>query len=170
MKISNYFTLDEFTKSEKASKLGIIEQYNPPISVVENLKKLAVNVADPIREKFGSWSPTNGYRCAKLNELVGGAKSSRHLTGNAFDETFIKDGKNISYEVFFWLLENKATVKWTKIIWEKGDVNNPDWLHIEHVEGEKQRVFVLFKDKPGQYPNYFDTDYYKKHKEKGLVK
>lgn len=173
MKISKYFSLEEFTRSETASKLGMIEQYNPSQEVIENLKKLAVNVADPIREQFGPWSPTNGYRCSKLNEYfrktIGASKNSKHLTGQAFDETFIKGGKNISHEVFYWLLANRDTVKWTKIIWEKGNVDCPRWLHVEYVEGEKQRVFVKIDGVPG-YPNYFETAYYLQHREKGLVK
>lgn len=169
MKISKYFSLEEFLKSETAARRGFLEQYKPTISVVNNLKKLAENVADPIREKFGAWSPTCAYRCERLNKTVGGVQNSRHLTGNAFDETFIKNGKNISSEVFFWLLANKKNVKWTKIIWEKGDVENPNWLHIEYVEGEKQRVFTKINGVSG-YPNYFETEYYLKHREKGLVK
>lgn len=169
MKISKYFSLEEFLKSETAARRGFLEQYKPTISVVNNLKKLAENVADPIREKFGAWSPTCAYRCERLNKTVGGVQNSRHLTGNAFDETFFKEGENISSEVFFWLLANKKNVKWTKIIWEKGDVENPNWLHIEYVEGEKQRVFTKINGVSG-YPNYFETEYYLKHREKGLVK
>lgn len=168
MKISKYFTLQEFTTSETAMKQGIIEQYSPSDEVIENLKLLAKEVADKIRVQFGSFTPTNGYRCKRLNTLVGGSKNSQHLHGKAFDETFIKEGKNISNEIFFWLLANKETVKWTKIIWEKGDENNPRWLHIEH-DREKFKKDIIVYDGTS-YVDYFQTKMYQKHKQEGLIK
>jgi len=168
MKIGKYFTLEEFTRSQRAEKEKITDQYKPPQEVIDNLKKLATLVADPIREQFGSFSPSSGYRCTALNKAVGGARSSEHLFGRAFDETFRKNGVNISAKVFFWLIENKEDVQWTKIIWEYGNSENPDWLHIEHVEGEKQQVLLKLGGSP--YLNYFDTSFYTKHKKIGLIK
>ena len=168
MKVGKYFNLEEFTRSQRAEKEKIEEQYTPSDEVIENIKKLATKVADPIREKFGSFSPSSGYRCERLNKSVGGAKSSKHLLGKAFDETFRKNGVNISASVFFWLIANKEDVQWTKIIWEYGNSENPDWLHIEHVEGENQQVLLKLGGSP--YMNYFDTSFYTKHKEKGLIK
>jgi len=169
MKVSKYFTLKEFQSSEIAKKNGYTEQFSlPPIEVIENIRLLATIVADPIREFFGSFSPTNGYRCERLNKAVKGVKNSKHTKGQAFDETFIKDGKNVSDTVFFWLLKNKDTVHWTKIIWEYGNEDSPAWLHIEYVKGEKQQVFVK-KSKNPAYLNYYNTDFYKVHKEQGKL-
>jgi len=169
MKVGKYFTLKEFQSSEIAKKNGYTEQFElPPFEVIENIRLLATIVADPIRDFFGPFSPTNGWRCERLNKAVKGAKNSKHTKGQAFDETFIKDGKNVSDTVFFWLLENKDTVHWTKIIWEYGNVDCPAWLHIEYVKGEKQRVFVK-KSKNPVYLNYYNTDFYKIHKGRGKV-
>ena len=171
MKISKYFQLHEFLRSNTAKKKGYTEQNNPSQIVIDNLTKLAVNVADPIREFWGSFSPTNGYRCKRLNGAVGGARSSKHMQGKAMDETFVtKEGKNASQEVFFWLLENKDTCKWTKIIWEFGNTDCPNWLHIEFDEEEQRKGTVLVKFELTPYLDYYSSSLYAIHKNKGFVK
>ena len=165
MNISENFTLAEFTSSETAKTLGIMEQFNPSPIIIHNLTLLAQMVAEPIREKFGSFSPTCAYRSKKVNESIKpkGATNSRHITGQAIDETFIKGGCNISDKVFYWLI--KSDVPWTKIIWEMGDNDLPRWLHIEYVEGEKQAVYYTFDRK--NYPPYFGSVLEKYHKVNG---
>lgn len=163
MKISKYFTLEEFINSETAMKQGIKEQYNPSTEIKNNIIALATNLADPIREKFGSFSPTCGYRCERLNKLVGGVKNSEHTRGQAFDETFIRDGKNICNEVAFWLiLESK--LKWSKLILEmpfkeqsKDFSQNYRWLHIGYDQSSlKNEILIAKKNTWGQtvYENW----------------
>ena len=118
MKLSKNFSLAELTRSTTATKQNIKEQFIPPSNIVENLSQLCENVLQPIRNEFGSFSPNSGYRCDALNKAVKGAKNSEHTKGKAADITIYKQGKNITGDVFFWLLENQQTVKWTKIIWE----------------------------------------------------
>lgn len=171
MKLSEHFTLNEFVTSETAMKNGFTEQYQPPLEVVNNLKKLAINIAEPIRKEFGSFSPTVAYRCKRTNDKVGGAKSSEHLIGCAFDETFIRNQKNISSEVFFWIL--KGGIKdFGQIIWEFGDVYNPRWLHISYNEkNQRRQVLVARKNVLGKtiYENYYSSEYFTTHRAKGLI-
>ena len=162
MQISKYFSLKEFTSSETAMKEGFSENFNPPSGIIENLKKLAEKVADPIRVEWGAFSPTVAYRCERLNNAVGGAKNSQHLHGEAFDETFIHDGKNISEQVFFWLVNNRNKIPFTKLIWEKGDELQPRWLHIGYTEGVKQEIMYTFNGK--DYIPYFGSVMEKHHK------
>lgn len=161
MKISKYFNLEEFINSETAMKQGIKEQYNPSTEVKNNIIALATNLADPIREKFGSFSPTCGYRCERLNKLVGGVKNSEHTRGQAFDETFIRDGKNICDEVAKWLIYESG-LKWSKLILEiplatqSGTVNYR-WLHIGYDQNNlNNQILVARKDILGRttYQNY----------------
>lgn len=171
MQLSEHFSLNEFTNSETAKKdpKKYAEQFNPPANIIENLKYGAVNVAEPIRAKFGPFAPTCAYRCPALNTQVTGNQhsTSMHLTAEALDETFIIDGKNQSDKVFFWLIENKKTIPFTELIWEKGDVNEPNWLHIGWRKQKEQEIMVFIN---GKYINYFDSSYYKEHKKKGLIK
>ena len=163
MNISENFTLKEFLQSETANKNGFLEQYSPPETVIHNVTLLSQKVAERIRAKFGPFTPTCAYRCDRTNAKVGGAKYSKHKTGQAFDETFILNGKNISDKVFYWLL--KSDVEWTKIIWEYGDNDNPNWLHIEYVEGAKKEVYYIFKK--GVYVPYLGSVLEKYHKSSG---
>jgi hypothetical protein len=165
MKLTTNFSLSEFTASETAMKNGFAEQYQPTKEIVDNLRKLAQHLAEPIRAKFGSFSPTVAYRCERLNNAVKGAKKSEHLQGKAFDETFIKDGVNISGEVFKWLL--KSGLQWSKLIWEFGDENNPRWLHIGYDETNlNNEVLIAKKNTFGKtiYINYKGSDLETKHK------
>lgn len=164
MNLSKNFTLAEFCNSETAKKHGIISQFNPSNEVISNLKFGAENIAEKIRVEFGAFSPTCAYRSPELNTVVGGSKKSMHLTGEAFDETFIREGANISAKVFFWLLKSK--LPFTELIWEKGNEKNPNWLHIGWRKQPEKEV-LWFDGKT--YFNYYDSELYLKHKSFGYV-
>lgn len=69
------------------------EQYNPPTEVIENLRALCVNILQPLREALNS--PVNlnsGYRCPSLNQAIGGARNSQHMTGHAADIIDLNNG------------------------------------------------------------------------------
>ena len=163
MNISENFTIQEFTNSETAKKNNFLEQFNPSDDVVHNLTLLAQRIAEPIRSKFGSFSPTCAYRCQRLNDAVKGAKVSQHLTGQAFDETFIKDGKNISDKVFYWLIN--SNVPFTKLIWEFGNNDMPNWLHIGYEEGKQKEIYYTFGK--NKYIAYHGSVLEKYHKVNG---
>ena len=86
-----------------------------------------------------------------------------HQTGEAFDETFIIDGKNQSSKVFLWLLKHKDTIPFTELIWEKGDLNEPNWIHVGWRKIGYQKVLV-FNGKT--YENYYGSKLQKKHENK----
>lgn len=69
------------------------EQYNPPTEVIENLRALCVNILQPLRDALNS--PVNlnsGYRCPSLNQAIGGARNSQHMTGHAADIIDLNNG------------------------------------------------------------------------------
>lgn len=84
MKLSENFSLSEFTRSDTADRLGI--DNTPSGEVVANLTELCRAVLQPLREAWGEPLRINsGYRCPALNKAVGGVKTSQHVTGNACD-------------------------------------------------------------------------------------
>lgn len=84
--LSEHFSLEEMVRSKTAA-LGKIINIAHPLAV-ENLRRLCVEVLEPIRKEFGSPIHVNsGYRCPALNNLVGGVKNSYHLSGRAADIT-----------------------------------------------------------------------------------
>ena len=82
--LSDHFTLEEMTASETARKMRI--DNTPPDFAIKNLKILCTQVLEPARQKFGHpLTITSGFRCLKLNRLVGGQPNSYHLKGMAAD-------------------------------------------------------------------------------------
>lgn len=77
IKLSKNFTYDEMIHSATAKRLNI--DNTPNARELENLRVLCQTVLQPIRDKRGSAiTVTSGYRCPKLNALVGGSKTSQH--------------------------------------------------------------------------------------------
>lgn len=90
MKLTDHFSLSEFTRSSTADRLHINNTIDLSVpsgqSVFKNLKNLCEQVLEPLREHFGI--PVvicSGYRCPQLNKAVGGVPNSQHLKGEAAD-------------------------------------------------------------------------------------
>jgi len=84
VKLSPNFTLEEFTTSQVATRLGI--DNTPPPVVVDNLQRLCVDVLEPLRRAINA--PiiiSSGYRCPELNRAVHGSAGSGHMYGTAAD-------------------------------------------------------------------------------------
>ena len=79
-----YFTLQELWKSATATRKGINNQPNG--EAARRLRDLVTFILDPLRE---AWQApiivTSAYRCPKLNQAVGGSRTSQHLLGMAAD-------------------------------------------------------------------------------------
>jgi zinc D-Ala-D-Ala carboxypeptidase len=89
-KLSPHFTLHELVASQTAARKEIDEQFSPPEAIIDNLKFLAKNLLEKLRELNGN-SPlfiSSGYRCPRLNRAVGGVSNSQHLEGQAADIDF----------------------------------------------------------------------------------
>jgi len=84
MRISKSFVLDEFLVSQTAERNGI--DMAPPDDVMENLHILVNTCLQPLRDSLGSVIYiSSGYRPMVLNTLIGGSKTSAHMTGSAAD-------------------------------------------------------------------------------------
>ena len=89
-RLSENFTLDEFTRSDVAIKLGIINE--PGEKEIEALRVLVNITIQPLRDNLGIPIHINsGYRCPELNKAVGGVPTSQHQKGEAADLSI--DGK-----------------------------------------------------------------------------
>lgn len=115
-----YFTIEEMTKSQTA-KLYHIDN-TPSKEVVENLKKV-MYILDIVRAHIGKPILVNsGYRCKRLNEMVGGVQNSMHTKGLAADvRTKEKEDINI---IFDFLKKNQKELKIKELI------NYKTFIHI----------------------------------------
>lgn len=84
MQLSEHFDLEEFTRSRAASVYRI--KNVPNDSQLKNLQILCLQVLEPARKITNR--PiiiTSGYRCPRLNSIVGGRPNSYHTKGMAAD-------------------------------------------------------------------------------------
>jgi len=103
MNLSKHFTLNELTRSATAEKHGIDNslRFSCDAWIIENLETLCKCVLEPIRDYVGGPVFVNsGYRCTRLNEVLGGRATSQHLTGYAADITWDGFSENCLEIVF----------------------------------------------------------------------
>ena len=135
--ISKHLSFDEATHSDTADKLGIINN-NPNLSVIANMKLLAENVFEPIREHFKTPIYVSSmYRGLNLNQAVKGSITSQHCSGQAMDIDMGDKGKPSNKEIFDYIKKNLV---WDQLIFEFGTDKNPDWVHVSfsNVKNRKQ--------------------------------
>ena len=120
-----YFTYNELTASATAKRLGIANV--PSYEEWDNLRALVENVLDPLREAWGvPIIVTSGYRCNKLNDMVGGAKNSQHTRGMAADIRTLSDIPAENRRLFN--LARTMGLDFDQLIDEHGY----DWVHISY--------------------------------------
>lgn len=83
MNLSPHFTLTELTQSQVADAHDI--NNTPDAEEIENLKRLCIEILEPLRAKVGPIQITSGYRCIALNRAVGSKDTSDHIDGRAAD-------------------------------------------------------------------------------------
>lgn len=139
MKLSDNLTLKEAIKSSTAIRLGIDNE--PTIEHLENLKAIAQNVFQPIRKHFGvPIAVTSGYRSEALNAAIKGSSRSQHCKGEALDLDADVFGGVSNREIFEYILDH---IDYDQLIWEFGDNDNPDWVHVSYKKDGKNRGQVL---------------------------
>jgi D-alanyl-D-alanine dipeptidase len=149
MQLSENLSLAEVIRSETAKRKGVSNMPTP--EHIENFKKLAENIFQPIRKHFGKpIHISSGYRSAALNKAIGGAASSQHCTGEAIDIDM--DGTSITNKQVFDFI--KEHLNFDQMIWEFGTASNPDWVHVSYESTGKQRKQVLKAVKQGGKTSY----------------
>jgi zinc D-Ala-D-Ala carboxypeptidase len=139
MQLSKNLTLAEMTRSESAKRAGISNA--PTKQHIENMKLLATNVFQPVRDYFKRpIHLSSGYRSSELNASIKGAsKKSQHSLGEAIDIDM--DGTEITNaQVFNYIKDN---INFDQLIWEFGTDKNPSWVHVSFKSNGKQRKQIL---------------------------
>jgi hypothetical protein len=149
MQLSKHLSLAEVIRSESAKRLGISNM--PTTQHLENFKKLAENVFEPIRKHFNiPIHISSAYRSQALNAAIGGSLSSQHCKGEALDLDM--DGTSITNkQVFDYIKDN---LSFDQLIWEFGSSSNPDWVHVSYSASGKQRKQILKASKSGSKTVY----------------
>ncbi len=136
MMVGEFFNLEEFTVSQSAARAGIKNE--PTADVLKNIVELC-KVLDDYRRRSGKPVViTSGYRSPKVNKLVGGARTSQHVKGEAAD--FIVPGVPVA-EVIRQI--RSFGIVFDQLIDEFGE-----WVHISfRAKGNRGEVLVARKVK-----------------------
>lgn len=135
MQLSRNLSLKEAIKSNTATNLGI--KNIPEDWEIRNLMAVADNIFQPVRDHFGvPIGITSGYRSKELNKAIGGSKYSQHMIGEALDIDADVYGGVTNSEIFNYIKDNLV---WDQMIWEFGNDEEPDWVHVSYKENGLNR-------------------------------
>lgn len=126
--LSKYVNLSEVVTSVTAKRNGV--DNTPNQAQKEALKLVCEMVFDKVREHFNvPIHIASGFRCEKLNTLVGGSKTSQHRVGEALDIDADRYGKITNKQIFDYIRQN---LHFDQMIWEFGTNENPEWVHVSY--------------------------------------
>ena len=149
MSISKHVSYKEGVYSRTATRLNI--KNNPNAEQMENMITIAEEVFEPLRAYVGGPIKINSFfRSPELNKAIGGSTKSQHCHGQAIDldDTF---GRCTNAEMFEFI---KKYLDFDQIIWEFGDDENPDWVHVSYVSPEQKRKRCLKAYRENKKTNY----------------
>jgi len=153
MQLSKNLSLAEVTKSTTAKRLGINNL--PDEWATENLRQVAINVFQPLRDGLGvPIYVSSGYRSPDLNAAIGGSVRSQHVEGRALDLDADVFGGTTNAEIFRYILNN---LEFDQMVWEFGDEDNPDWVHVSYVYGGNNRGRCLKACRDDQGKTYYEA-------------
>jgi|TARA_R100000458_G_scaffold14680_1_gene12473 zinc D-Ala-D-Ala carboxypeptidase len=132
--ISKHISYKEGVRSNTATRKGI--DNTPNDEQLENMKLVAEQVFEPLRIYVNGPIKINSFfRCPELNKAIGGSSKSQHCKGQAMDidDTF---GHMTNAEMYNFIKEH---LDFDQMIWEFGDDDNPDWVHVSYVSSKDNR-------------------------------
>jgi hypothetical protein len=144
MNLSAHVTLAEFENSPTATTHGINNKMNE--SQIASAKLLCENVFEPLRLYLNTPIKINsGYRSSQLNKMIKGSLSSQHCKAEALDLHIGAKGFNFI----------KDKLNFDQLIWEFGNDENPQWVHVSYSSKNRKQVLKATK-KNGKtiYSNY----------------
>ena len=132
--ISEHISYKEGVYSTTALRRGI--DNTPNDEQLNNMELIAEEIFEPLRTYVGGPIKINSFfRSPELNKAIGGSTTSQHCKGQAIDidDTY---GRMTNAEMYHWIKEN---LDFDQMIWEFGDDDNPNWIHVSYVSSDKNR-------------------------------
>jgi hypothetical protein len=137
MILSKSFTLNELTKSQEATRLGI--DNTPNEEQIQNLKILCEKILQPIRDFYGMpLSVSSGYRSVALCEAIGSSSKSQHTKGQAADfEIFGVANKDIAE----FIVKNLEYDQCILEFWNENEPNS-GWVHCSYSVNNNRKQYL----------------------------
>lgn len=143
MNLSKNFTLKELCHSNTANRLGIDNSVKSQTAIA-NLQRLSNKVLQPLRDEFGPFTVSSGYRGLELNRYLGSQDTSQHVLGQAVDikSSKFKNKKLSNLDIALWLFNN---VEFDQLILEKLKTHkdHAGWIHVSYADEESNRKELL---------------------------
>ena len=146
MKLSDNFSLIEFTKSQTAERKGIENTPNEIQKIA--MESLCENILERVRSAFGKPVMINsGYRSPALCEAIGSKATSQHCKGEAAD---IEIYGVSNYDLAKYIENNLNFDQLILECWD-GIEPNSGWVHVSYVDDTTNRKDVLTYTRAGGY-------------------
>ncbi len=141
--ISEHISYKEGVYSITALRLGL--NNDPTKAHLTNMELLAEKIFEPLRKHVNGPIKINSfYRGPELNKAIGGSANSQHCKGQAIDIDDVY-GYMSNAEMYEYIKNN---LSFDQMIWEFGNSDNPDWVHVSYVneEANRNRCLLAYKD------------------------
>jgi hypothetical protein len=138
-KLSEHFTLGEFTKSNSHP-----EVYNiPSHEAIANMKRLC-QWLEVLRKRYNAPIIINsGYRSPQLNKKIGGVANSNHLTGCAVDIRVSGMEQLIRYAAILLDYAEESHQDFDELLIEKNRYG-AIWLHFAvRPSGNRRKILFI---------------------------
>tara|TARA_R110000772_G_scaffold267058_1_gene390369 strand:- start:12500 stop:13033 length:534 start_codon:yes stop_codon:yes gene_type:complete len=151
--ISDHCSYNESIYSTTARRAGV--ENDPTADHLKVMKVTAEKLFEPLREYVGGPIRVNSfYRSEALNNLISGSASrSQHMKGQAMDLDAL--GGRSNAEMFMIV---KDQLDFDQLIWEGGNYDEPEWVHVSYVSNKKNRKQVLKMKRKGTRREYRPFD------------
>ena len=143
-RISKHISYKEGMHSNTALRRGL--NNTPNESQLKCMGDIAEGLFEPLREWVGGpIKITSMFRGEPVNTAIGGSKNSQHMKGQALDLDDTYKYKT-NAEMYHYIKDN---LDFDQMIWEFGDDENPNWIHVSYVTHRENRkkLTIAYKDK-----------------------
>lgn len=149
MQLSEHFTTAEFTASETAVRHGLDNSLPATmLATAASTCEMLERIRAKLSELAGREVPiqvTSGYRCARVNALVGSSSSSDHIRAMAID--FKAPAFGSPYEIAQALAPLVDELEIGQLIHEFGQ-----WVHVSTREPERDVNRIITISHAGTQP------------------
>ena len=136
LQISKHYKVGDVSKNAVFGH-KIKEQHGLTLEdIINNLKNLATNVLDPIKDQYPNMFITSGFRPAK--------GSSQHERGMAADMQFSGASRSEYYDIALWIRENVPHDQML-LEYQTGGSGNP-WIHLSLKPDGNRFEVATFRD------------------------
>ena len=134
--LSPNFSLEEMVKSQTAERKGIPNA--PELHHIEAMELLCEKILQPIRDEFGSFLVSSGYRSPELCVAIGSSVNSQHARAEAADFEVVGTD---NVELFDWIKNNLEPDQLILEFYTPGEPNS-GWIHCSWIPEGRRASFL----------------------------